>query len=292
LTRHPRHVPLRAAALTFVIAAMTVSCVADDGDAGRVSRTNGQYGEAPHQQYTLVTSNEVERTDGERAPLAVFIHGGGWTVGSRHDMKDVAALDRLIADGWAVASIDYTLAGPHPAQIDDVRRAVRHLRENRAELGLDTRSLILLGFSAGGHLALLAGATIPGIDGVVALAPVTDLAAISVRLPDEVAILLGCEPIEPLCNPEALAELDPIAALDPSDPPVYVMVGRIDDLTVPSEQVTPYITAARSILGSRQTWRDVFDGAGHMDVQGKEGRVVEFASWVRSQRLDDSAQSG
>src|SRR5207248_3224846 len=65
------------------------------------------------------------------------------------------------ARGYAVAAIDYRLApaAPYPAALEDVRAAVAYLAAHAAEYDLDRSRVVLLGRSAGGHLALLAGYT-------------------------------------------------------------------------------------------------------------------------------------
>lgn len=96
---------------------------------------------------------------GERAvPVVLFMHGGGWFTGDRTLAPN---LHLYFAErGLAMASIDYRLSGQaiFPAQLHDVRSAVRYLRSHAAELGLDG-NVGLWGASAGGHLAALAGLT-------------------------------------------------------------------------------------------------------------------------------------
>ncbi|GAA2004351.1 hypothetical protein GCM10009799_34460 [Nocardiopsis rhodophaea] len=92
-------------------------------------------------------------------PVVVWLHGGGWFTGDRHLAPD---LRRYFASrGIAMASIEYRLSGHalFPAQLHDVRAAVRYLRRNAARLGIDGGAVGLWGSSAGGHLAALAGVT-------------------------------------------------------------------------------------------------------------------------------------
>jgi acetyl esterase/lipase len=100
-------------------------------------------------------------------PLALYVHGGGWTSGSRSSGPWFASVAQgLIDRGIAVASVDYRLApqAPWPDQIEDVKCAVRFLRANAAPLGIDPGRLGVWGSSAGGHLASLLG-TADGEDG-------------------------------------------------------------------------------------------------------------------------------
>ncbi len=92
-------------------------------------------------------------------PVVIWLHGGGWFTGDRTLAPDLAA--RAEATGCAFASIEYRLSGDalFPAQILDLRAAIRFLRENAQRWGLDPSRIGLWGSSAGAHLAALAGAT-------------------------------------------------------------------------------------------------------------------------------------
>jgi acetyl esterase/lipase len=90
------------------------------------------------------------------APAVVLVHGGGWMNG---DPSQAAGHGLHFARrGIATVSISYRLAPAHPfpAALDDVRRGLRWVSANAGELGVDSSRLVLLGLSAGAHLALLA----------------------------------------------------------------------------------------------------------------------------------------
>ena len=91
---------------------------------------------------------------GPGVPLALYLHGGGWALGS---VEEVEPLCRRLANrsGWAVLAVGYRLAPehPYPAAIEDVERAVAWLRREGAALGIDASRLALAGDSAGGNLA-------------------------------------------------------------------------------------------------------------------------------------------
>lgn len=89
-------------------------------------------------------------------PAVVFVHGGGWTGG---DPSQAGGNGMHFARrGIATISISYRLAPAHrfPAALDDVRRGLRHVRKNAAQFGVDPDRLVLMGLSAGAHLAMLA----------------------------------------------------------------------------------------------------------------------------------------
>lgn len=89
-------------------------------------------------------------------PLVITIHGGSW---QRGDKGEVAQVSRsLAAAGWSVADIRYRLVPAYrfPVPVGDVKCVLGRLREQAERLGLDPERVVLLGRSAGGHLALLA----------------------------------------------------------------------------------------------------------------------------------------
>jgi acetyl esterase/lipase len=85
-------------------------------------------------------------------PGLIFIHGGGWSEGDKAPLP-------VVPPGYLVASINYRLYPDHrfPAMIEDVKCAIRFLRAHAAACNLDPTRIALIGHSAGGHLAALAG---------------------------------------------------------------------------------------------------------------------------------------
>ncbi|MBS0275041.1 MAG: alpha/beta hydrolase [Proteobacteria bacterium] len=98
-------------------------------------------------------------------PLVVYIHGGAWLAGNRRHNTPFtdfpAVLASLAARGYAVASLEYRLSGEakFPAQIQDVKAAIRWLRAHAAEYNIDPARTMTWGASAGGYLAALAAAS-------------------------------------------------------------------------------------------------------------------------------------
>ena len=92
-------------------------------------------------------------------PAVVILHGGGWTKGSHDLLRPLAGI--LAAQGYVATSVGYRMAPRHkfPAQIHDVKCAVRWLRANADRYQIDRQRIGVLGFSAGAHLALLLGLT-------------------------------------------------------------------------------------------------------------------------------------
>lgn len=188
-------------------------------------------------------------------PVILWLHGGGWFTGDRTlapDLSQVAA-----QTGYAVASIDYRLSGQalFPAQLHDVRSAVRFLRSNASLYDLDPKAICVWGASAGGHLAVLTGLTgpigqLPGEDdpGDAAVAAVAasyspiDLVDIVEQAAER---LPGTEPVSspearligghPAQHPRAAKYASPLNWITPLAPPIQLSHGLADPL-VPYRQ--------------------------------------------------------
>lgn len=92
---------------------------------------------------------------GKPCPVVIFLHGGGWVMGT---IEQDAYVQGIFAKehGLAVVSVDYRLApeNPYPAALDDCKRVVRWIRENGDRFGLDPSRIVLGGSSAGANLAI------------------------------------------------------------------------------------------------------------------------------------------
>jgi acetyl esterase/lipase len=117
------------------------------------------YGPEPGQQLDLyLQTSSYDPTDGSPSvrPTLLFFHGGGWIA------ADTAGLAPLflpfIERGWQVAYATYRLGrGTAPAAVEDGVCALRWLVDHAGEHSIDTRKIVVSGFSAGGHLALTTG---------------------------------------------------------------------------------------------------------------------------------------
>jgi acetyl esterase/lipase len=138
--------------------------------------TSHGYGAAPLQQL------DFWRAPGTvPAPLIVFVHGGGWQRGDKQMDTGAPKIAHWTAQGYAVASINYRLvpAATVEQQAGDVAAATAWLHGRAAQLGIDPSRIVLVGHSAGAHLAALAGTdpryfaavgmTLSDVRGVVAL---------------------------------------------------------------------------------------------------------------------------
>jgi len=184
--------------------------------------------------------------------VVLYVHGGGWHGGSRKE--GTVWLAALARAGYAAATVDYRLAPKYrwPAQLDDVREAVRWLRAHAAAEGYDAQRVALIGWSAGGHLACMLAlhgsqADEPGaarVYAAVALSPLTDLTAgYWDRIPHSGRKLLGASRAE---APERYRAASPVAWVDPEDPPILLVHG-LDDPVSPADQSLRLIRALRRV---------------------------------------------
>jgi acetyl esterase/lipase len=113
-------------------------------------------------------------------PTLIYIHGGGWTGGSKNGAVNL--LVPWLEMGWTIVNVEYRLArvSPAPAAVEDCLCALRWVAAHAQNYNIDTARLVISGESAGGHLALTTG-MIPesaGLDRQCPGAPLPKVAAI------------------------------------------------------------------------------------------------------------------
>lgn len=192
----------------------------------------------------------------------VYLHGGGWRRGSRRRPVVPGCFERLVAEGFAVATVDYRLSGEatFPAPLEDVLVALDHLR----------RPAFLLGESAGAHLALLAALTGSSpVLGVVAWFPPTDLLAMPAGPTSREAGLLGAAPHD---VPELARAASPVAHVHAAAPPVLLLHGDNDNL-VPAEHSVRMAEALRSAGAPVEL--ELVPGAGHMWLDADTESIMD-----------------
>ena len=90
------------------------------------------------------------------SPVIINIHGGGWNKGVKESQTGFNTFFKM---GFAVANMEYRLTGQAtaPAAVEDTRCALIYLIRNAKELNIDINKIVIMGGSAGGHLALMGG---------------------------------------------------------------------------------------------------------------------------------------
>jgi acetyl esterase/lipase len=179
--------------------------------------------------------------------LVVWVHGGAWKGGSRTGVE----IKDLTSRGWAIASVDYRLStvARFPAQIHDIKAAIRFLRAHGSDYGYPTTPFIVSGSSAGGHLAALTGVSndLPTLEGgvggnlttsssvqaIVSLYGASNLTTIlgqstpqgvAMRVP-ALELLLGGQPTD---LPELARLASPVFQVGAHDPPLLLLHGDQD----------------------------------------------------------------
>jgi acetyl esterase/lipase len=219
-------------------------------------------------------------------PVVVFLHGGGWRMGSRHSLGPSYAagdpFERVAQTGIAVASVDYRLSGEAtwPAQLHDAKAAVRWLRARADEIGIDPDRIAAWGESAGGHLAELLGLTIDDaeLEGDVGITgPSSSVSAVVAwYAPSDVAAVAtdtGADPADPTTRenqllgapapdvPERAAQAGPVTHVGPGAPPFLLLHGLADRLVpcVQSDRLFALLEAA-----GVDVELELYEGADHM----------------------------
>lgn len=175
-------------------------------------------------------------------PLVVMVHGGGWTSGSKTAF--LLETRRLAGAGYAAATVSYRLAKApkniFPAAVQDVRCAVRWLRDNSASYSIDPKRVAAVGTSAGGHLVAMLGtasdkagldskdcdaaAQPVSVSGVASFYGVHDMRGGTSSL---LTNFLGAAPKK---VPLKAALASPLVHVDASDPPMLLVHGTADKI--------------------------------------------------------------
>src|SRR5262245_35698707 len=235
---------------------------------------------------------------GDRHPLVVMIHGGGWARGGRFEMGLTKWAGYLASGGLTVVSIDYRLAPAttYPDSFQDCVDAVDWAVDHAAELGADPTRVGLWGDSAGGHLVLLLGTsqTDPAFTGprlrcggarlraVVALYGPTDLMTLDqaerrgARGSGMVRNFLGVEPDE---DPARWREASPIEHVHKALPPIFLLQGTRDFL-VPHSQATRFAERLAA-AGAPHRLEIVEDGVHGFDRVAPGERVIALIGETR-----------
>ncbi len=175
-----------------------------------------------------------------KLPVVIVVHGGSWRSG---DNSQLEGMNRyLAAAGYAVAAINYRLAPAFrfPAPLEDIGGSIAFLEHHTDDFGTDPERVVLLGRSAGGHLALLAAYTLGhrAIRGVVGLYPPTDMRWSWAR-PSPARIMDSNGAIIEFLGgtfdeaAETFDQASPIRFVRPDSPPTLLIHGRKDMLVSP-----------------------------------------------------------
>lgn len=233
---------------------------------------------------------------GERSPLLLQIHGGGWILGDRRTQA-LPLLHTLASRGWACASVDYRLSpgATFPEHLVDVKRALVWLRQQADTYGLDPDMVVVTGGSAGGHLASLVALTAndpeyqpsfesadTSVQGCISFYGVYDFVDRAGDWPHdglrrllETRVMKGALEEEP----ETYERASPIARVGAHAPPFFVIHGDTDTL-VPIEPARRFVKRLRGVSNEPVLWAEI-PGAQHafeLFWSARTHRVVDAAA--------------
>ncbi len=218
-------------------------------------------------------------------PAVVLIHGGAWRAGDKSELA---------------ISPQYRLCpkSPFPAQVHDVKAAVRWLRTHREQYKLDAEHIGALGFSAGGHLALMLGVTSPadGLEGEIAegapssrvqavvnyFGP-TDLAVSGLppQLEALVVDFLGAKASE---KPDVARQASPLTFVTQDDAPILTFQGTADTTVSVTNAIKLSEAQTREHVAGRV---ELIVGGGHgnwgkLESERTEREAMEFMDgWLK-----------
>jgi acetyl esterase/lipase len=264
----------RIAAIALVLLAIAPA-LADDQPADVEVKENVVYGKTGGEELSLHLATPKNLS--APTPAIAYIHGGGWRQGSKDGHLN--QIKQAARQGYVSISIGYRFAPAHrfPAQVEDVKCAIRWLRAHADQLHVDPQRIGAIGFSAGAHLSMMLGVmdSADGLEGdggwpdqsskvqaVVAYFGPTNFESIypsrSVPILEQ---FLGGTRQE---KPEVYKQASPITYVNAGDAPMLLFHGT-KDILVPYEQAFEMATALTKagvpgrvelLLGAGHGWRE------------------------------------
>lgn len=192
----------------------------------------------------------------KQAPLLLFIHGGAWKKGDKHDY--LLYLVDYARKGYVTATVQYRFSdkAKFPAQLLDVKAALLWLKNNAEKYNIDRNKIAVIGGSAGGHLSMMLGYTSdidefnvaedslysPNVQAIVDLYGPYDLTTEYARKQSSVINLIGKTFSE---APDLYKKASPKTYITEDDPPTLIFQGTIDELVpvAQSDSLTKHLEA-------------------------------------------------
>lgn len=181
------------------------------------------------------------------SPVVINIHGGGWNKGVKESQTGFNTFFKM---GYAVANMEYRLSGQAtaPAAVEDARCVLIYLIKNAKELNIDVNKIVVMGGSAGGHLALMAGllgndhrfdGNCPGVEDIKVAAIIDKYGITDVwdwAYGPNITSKSAKQWLGDKAKDEAFARsVSPITYVNKNSPPTFIVHGDADP-TVPYQQ--------------------------------------------------------
>jgi acetyl esterase/lipase len=257
-------------------------------DAYSTSWTNVNYASDSLESHNLDIYLPKEQKTAYKA--VIIIYGSAWFANNAKAMASASIGTPLLNAGFAVISINHrsSMEAIWPAQIQDVKAAIRYVRSNAAKYNIDPSFIGITGFSSGGHLSAFAGVTngvktltsgditidIEGslgdylstdshVDAVVDWFGPVDMAHMSNCVaPNDAstpeAVLIGKK--DPREEPDWVKLISPINFVDKDDPEILIIHGDADNVVPHCQSVN--LKNAYDNAGGKATFISV-PGGGH-----------------------------
>ena len=282
-------------ALAVLLAIVSSGCAGAPGSSSNFVSITPAYKDLAYA--TLSSAEKLDlylpSTGSGPFPVVVMIHGGAFMFGDKTDGGGLAGVDQIVAAGYAVASINYRLSGEalYPAQINDVKAAVRYLRANAAKYKLNSAKFAAFGASAGANLASqlgvtcgvaeLEGASLGNADQSSCVQAVVDwFGPIDFLKMDAQFAGTSCpvthndasSPESKLVGaaiqtvPEKVRLTNPMNYISADDPAFFIENGTAD-CNVPPAQDKNFADALSAVLGADKVTYKSLEGAGHAGSQ-------------------------
>jgi acetyl esterase/lipase len=203
------------------------------------NKLNVSYGEdsAQRMDIYLPAGRSAQST-----PSIVLIHGGGWNSGDKSDFRTYIDTFKKRLPGYAIFNLNYRLVSSDnlfPTQEMDVKAAMEHIAQNADYYGVKQNKFVLLGFSAGAHLAMLQAYkySTPEVKAVVNFFGPTDLTVMYKNpwhsmIPYLLQMLTGTTPA---ANAAVYQQSSPAHFVNTQSAPTIIFQGGKDNIVHPSQ---------------------------------------------------------
>ncbi|MCM3388761.1 alpha/beta hydrolase [Ureibacillus chungkukjangi] len=210
--------------------------------------------------------------------VIVALHGGGWSSGDRKSAS-LRNIQMAAQQGYVVVNVGYRLSdqAKWPAQLYDVKAAIRYIRANAKQYRFDTRNIVVWGNSAGGHLASMLAVTngmeemedlsmgnpkasseVQGVVSWYGISDITTLPDASINIANR---LMGFNVRE---KTDEAKVASPIYHVTKDFPPIYMIHGT-NDRIVPFEQSVDFAKKINQVTEKKQASLKLHINATHGD---------------------------
>src|SRR6188768_1888991 len=236
---------MRSGLLTLILFTLVFSSCKKDDDTEQdlsVTMLNVSYGTNTQQKMDVYLPATRTATT---TKVMIMIHGGGWNTGDKADFNEYVDSLKKREPSYAIFNLNYRLANTpdlFPAQELDVKAAVEFIYSKRSEYKISDK-FVLVGASAGAHLALLQGYKYPTPikpKAIIDFFGPTDLVSLYNNPPNPLVqpTLLSVTGGTPATNNTLYTQSSPINFVSSQSPPTMVLHGGIDIVVSPSQSVS------------------------------------------------------